>query len=269
MSWKVKEADNKVAHCSLLGEKVSVFLHQTPLTKIKVLMDKYPHQEWCGYMTGEIKEGVFDVKDISIPPHAEASGASAEAEPFNVPENCIGFIHSHNTMRAFHSGTDQAHVDYNYPLSITVAKRTTKLEFDIISNRKTECGRWLTAPGIITVVQPKPDFDVDEWVKGATANIDKGKKTYVQGDYVSEYAGYPFLPEAYPRYKPSKSYQPYLINKDRTPIFVNGERWIPTGEGHAYIQDKAYKKDTDVLEQIPDDKDISVGIDDGQGMLQM
>jgi hypothetical protein len=118
------------------------------------------------------------VEDISVPPHASVGGASAEAEPFQQPENCIGFIHSHHSMGAFHSGTDDAHVDRNYPISITVAKRIgqTQLEFDCISFATTPCGQVTITKPQLRYVTPPPDFDTQAWLAEAKANVDKNKR---------------------------------------------------------------------------------------------
>jgi RecG-like helicase len=122
------------------------------------------------------------VEDIAVPPHKESNYASAEAEPFNVPNNCIGVIHSHHTMGAFHSGTDQTHVDRNFPVSITVAKQSDNLTYDAVSVQTTPCGKTVSLKGEVKYVQPKPTFDEDEWLKVAKENIDKGQ-------YKGVYAG--------------------------------------------------------------------------------
>jgi hypothetical protein len=174
--WKV--ATRPTISCSQVKEP-DVYLERVVIDKIGLLMDAYPHQEWLGYLAGIQEEDNFLVEDLIIPPHASANGGSAEAEPFNIPVNCIGLIHSHHTMGAFHSGTDQAHVDRNYPISITVAKKSGgQLEYDTISCRRTECGKEATVKGHIKYVQPRPEFNTEEWLAGAKTNIDKGVRVY-------------------------------------------------------------------------------------------
>ena len=178
--WKVPD-DKKEGHvnCSLTP-KPDIFIEPIPKDKIDILMEEYSHQEWLGYLVGRIAEtGNFFVEDIVIPPHAEASGASAEAEPFNIPENCIGIIHSHHGMGAFHSGTDRSYVDKNFPTSITVALKSGDLEFDAVSYQVTPCDRRTTNDCDVRFVSPPPLFDEEKWLGEAKDNIKKGENNRV------------------------------------------------------------------------------------------
>lgn len=195
--WKVGKDQEPTIQCSLVRAP-AVYLEPIPRSKIQFLMKEYPNQEWLAYMTGRIseKENIF-VEDISVPPHKEASGASAEAEPFHIPENCVGFIHSHHTMGAFHSATDQAFVDKNYPVSITVARKDDSLTFDAVSYQETPCGKGITLKSSVKYVQPEPLFDKDSFLKGAKKNIDKGKK-FIPVTY--KYVRPPYRGVTYPPY---------------------------------------------------------------------
>lgn len=177
LGWKVKKENNTPIQCSLI-KSPTIFIEFTPRRKIELLMTKYPHQEWLGYLVGRIseKENYF-VEDLVIPPHTEAYAASAEAEPFHIPDNCIGVIHSHHSMGAFHSGTDDTHVDRNFPISITVATgKGQGLEYDAVSHQTTPCGKDTTSKGVVKYVSPEPSFDTEAFTKGAVDNIDKGKR---------------------------------------------------------------------------------------------
>ena len=177
MSWKLKNYNGEATvQCSLVKAPV-LFLEDIPKTKIELLMRAYPHQEWLAYLVGKKTGDNFFIEDISVPPHAYAVGASAEAEPFNTPENCIGIIHSHHTMGAFHSGTDHDYVDQNYPVSITVAKRQgSSLEFDCISFGKTPCKKTTSVKAEIRYVSPEPTFDTGVWLEKAKDHREKGKQ---------------------------------------------------------------------------------------------
>jgi len=178
--WRVKKEKETPIQCSLIKSPI-VFIEPVPRHKMKLLMSKYPHQEWVGYLVGRSseKENYF-VEDLFIPPHKEVSAGSAEVEPFHIPDRCIGIIHSHGSMGAFHSTTDQDYVDKNYPVSITVSKKSNgDLEFDTISYQTTACGKNVTIKGQVKYVQPKPSFDTEAFMKEAVANIDKGKRAVV------------------------------------------------------------------------------------------
>lgn len=186
------KGDAEEIKCSEVGQAPDIYIEAVPRQKIAYLMEAYHHQEWLAYMVGkESDKGNFFVEDLSIPPHKFAGGGSAEAEPFNIPERCIGVIHSHHGMGAFHSGTDQAYVDRNFPISITVARGTGEsLTFDAISVKKTPCGKRARLKCDVYYVQPPPLFDKDEFLKKAKENIDKGKGVYVY-PRLQGYGGFP------------------------------------------------------------------------------
>lgn len=174
--WKVKREPDNHIQCSLV-KVPTVYLEPIPGQKIEVLMEEYPSQEWLAYLVGRIsKKENFFVEELSVPPHKEVSGVSAEAEPFHIPENCIGVIHSHHSMGAFHSVTDQDYVDKNFPVSITVAKKAQVLEFDAVSYQITPCGKRTTSKCSVKYVQPSPLFDKQKFLGEAKANIGKGKR---------------------------------------------------------------------------------------------
>jgi hypothetical protein len=188
--WKVKspglaQPDNHV-QCSLTIAP-TVFIEPLPRQKIDQLMVIYPHSEWAGYMVGRVVEQNIFVEDISIPPHkpGSVSGGSAEvAEPkynaqtgkydFYIPARCVGFIHSHDSLGAFHSGTDDAHVDRNYPVSITVARRSAdqQTEFSTVFFGVTPCGKALMGTATVKYVAQKP-YNIEDWIKQARANIER------------------------------------------------------------------------------------------------
>lgn len=170
--WKVPKKD-EVKDCSLVTIP-RVYMETSVKFKIEALMEAYPHREWLGYLVGEKTERDISINDIIIPPHAYSGSASAEPEPMHVPENCVGFIHSHHSMGAFHSGTDDAHVDRNYPLSITVAKHYGNgLDFDALTCQTTPCKKLLMTRTTISFRFPRVPVS-DEWLKEAQENIDKG-----------------------------------------------------------------------------------------------
>ena len=207
MAWKVKGRETvKGLRCSLV-EIDKVHVEPIPREKIELLMKEYPHQEWMAYLVGEKKENSYRVKDIAVPPHAYAGAGSAEAEPFSQPEGCVGVIHSHHGMGAFHSGTDHNHVDRNYPISVTVARKARELEWDVATFAVTPCGKALEGKSEISFLNPKPLFNHKAFLDEAKANIRKGKGREIQsvkmdseaeinrgdGHFPIKYHGYPGL----------------------------------------------------------------------------
>jgi len=194
MPWKVGQNGNHL-ECSVT-KLPTVSLGLVAQQKIRILMDFYLQSEWAAYLVGKEDEKQVYIEDIQVPPHDYANGVSAEiAEPkYNkdtgqydmyVPENCVGFVHSHNSMGAFHSSVDDQHVDRNYPVSITVAKKqgNIELEYDTICCKKTECGRYLMNGVSITFEQVKPNFDTKAWLNEARTNIESGMKKCTQDPF--------------------------------------------------------------------------------------
>ena len=184
MAWGTKKNLEDVK-CSLIGG-VRVNIYPVPKRKIEILMAEYLHTEWVGYLVGERQDcpdlGLtnFDVKDIIIRLHEESSGGTCLAEPaLKQGKDWIGAIHSHHGMGAFHSGQDDHTVDRNFDISITVAKKSTNLEYDAISHVTTPCGKHSLLKCSVKYVQPKPMFDRKKWLSEAKENIDKGTRTKV------------------------------------------------------------------------------------------
>ena len=186
MSWKVKGFEDNHIQCSLC-KSPTIYLEPMPRSKIELLMESYPHQEWFAYLVGRESKENFCIEDISVPPHHHANSGSAEADKpdfdkelgkykFHQPKNCLGVIHSHHSMGAFHSGTDHDYVDQNFPISIVVAKTNNTLGYNAVSFAITPCGKATVGDGIIKYVQPKPLFDAKTFLKKAKENIDKGKQ---------------------------------------------------------------------------------------------
>jgi len=175
--WKTKEVKEPPVTCSLCSE-LDIFLEYTPRKKLKLLMEEFTDKEWMGYLVGlQYDEGIC-VTDLVIPPHEESNYSSAEAEPFNIPDDCVGVIHSHHKMGAFHSGTDHDHVDSNFPCSITVAVSGGKLEFSTVAVIHTPCGKVAEVTPKLVFVDPPPTFPEEEWFEEAVTNVKKGQWSY-------------------------------------------------------------------------------------------
>lgn len=175
MAWKGKTEE---IQCSLVeGKKVILSLRVQ--NKVKLLMNEYKHQEWLGYLVGKVNKQSIQVQDLVIPPHRVATGASAEAEEGHWPDKCIGILHSHHTMGAFHSGVDQNHVDANYPVSITVANRAGTVEYDAVAKCTTICGKQTTIKVRVYLDMPKLDFDAKQFLQEAIENIEKAKQSVI------------------------------------------------------------------------------------------
>ena len=181
--WGATQRKEEEITCSLV-KAPNIYLELTARHKLDILMDEYRSREWIGYLVGEIakKTEDFFIEDIAVPPHKESVYASAEAEPFNIPDRCVGVIHSHHSMGAFHSATDKGHVDKNFPVSIVVARGTDgELTFNTTCVKDTPCGKTLSLDGEVHYLQPEPDFNAEAWLKEVKKNIDLGEGKYTYG----------------------------------------------------------------------------------------
>ena len=163
--------------CSLVSRR-RVLLGKIAYQKIELLMKKYKSTEWCGYLTGIIDvDDTIYADDLVIPPHLYALPAYCEPVICHEPVNCVGYIHSHCNMGAFHSHTDLEYVDRNYPVSIVVANKNG-LDFMAVSYRKTECGRY-TFQDVPVEFDEAVFFDEDTFMWEADECIRLGYKKVV------------------------------------------------------------------------------------------
>jgi len=99
--------------------EVEIKIHRKVRDTFEWFISNYD-QEVNGWLIGEFKEDCIEIEDI-IFPHQEVSGGSAETEGKNLArlrkeygDKCtkiVGHWHSHNTMGAFWSQTDDEFID--------------------------------------------------------------------------------------------------------------------------------------------------------------
>lgn len=94
------------------------------------------HDEFIVFLAGERRDRVAIIRDAYVPSQV-VSPASVEAEEKFDPARFIAVAHSHHTMGAFHSVTDEGGVD-NAPISIVLSAREWCAKFA----HKLPCGRW-------------------------------------------------------------------------------------------------------------------------------
>jgi hypothetical protein len=131
-----------ISKCGV-AENAEVYVSKVAKDKIDALMDEFKHMEWLGYLTGKINGTKHFVEDMVIP-EQEVSTASVKVlgDP---PANCIGTAHSHHSMGAFTSGTDEEHLVGNHSVCMVVSdsKTIAKVRLD------TPCGRLVAVDATI------------------------------------------------------------------------------------------------------------------------
>ena len=178
MAWEMESCVLK--DCPLVKSKIPVMFQPEDIRRIKTLLKKYPDKEWLMYLYGDIALSGVTISKMTIPKQ-EVSGGSVDN--IEAPlSGCIGTIHSHNTMGAFHSGTDQAYIEENHSVCITV---NNKLEFETTVSTMSECKKPMIVKG--EVFQTEEPLDLTGFLKEADENIKEHKIEYSQ--YQNPYIG--------------------------------------------------------------------------------
>lgn len=126
MSWKSDQTCVETeAECALIKSlNPSVYFEELAYLKIKFLCQKFERLEWMAGLIGqEVSPRNYKVADIRVI-EQEVTGSHVEAtskgrRQLAAIKGCVGWVHSHNTMGSFQSGTD---VDTagNFPVTVTV-----------------------------------------------------------------------------------------------------------------------------------------------------
>lgn len=150
--WSIPEANNCVREkCPEISGNIKLIFSIEAFSKIVLLTRKIRDYEWGAYLVGEQRDSkTFYIKDLVIPKQ-KVSKASVEFEEENFPENCIGWIHSHNSMKAYLSETDISTASV-YKVSVVV---NNDLQFAAGCKVQLPCGR----VGLITTESPEVELE--------------------------------------------------------------------------------------------------------------
>lgn len=79
--------------------------------------------EWAIILYGKREQDGFlvNVDKISIPPTQRRTAGNVDIDEVDITPEVVGVLHSHHTMGAFFSGTDNDHFNDKFPTSIVVA----------------------------------------------------------------------------------------------------------------------------------------------------
>lgn len=128
--------------------------------KIKLLQKSYPSLEWLGYLVGKLdhENTTVFVDDIIVPDQFVTGVNVMDVEyGWNDGLPIIGVIHSHHSMGAFFSGTDDAYINQNHDVSIVVStsqRSPVKGQVRV----KAPCGDYVLAEDL-TFVVAEPECD--------------------------------------------------------------------------------------------------------------
>lgn len=167
MSWS-EEIDLVCSECpELRKNSPKVIIKQKALLKIVALLHKFPHVEWGAYCIGSKDENGYYIEDLKIPKQ-EVNRSNVEFKENKFPKNCIGWIHSHNSMDAFLSETDKSSASI-YDVTLVVNNR---LDIAAAVKIKLSCGRF-------ALTEAEAELEIENELDEEIANIVEKKEKYL------------------------------------------------------------------------------------------
>jgi hypothetical protein len=175
---------------SFLEKAVSLQISDNLESKIRLLCNRFPHNEWSGTLFYiKLDNGIYEALDLCLMDIGSAGFTSYDESPdildyrIQHPELLVdgvfeGLIHSHNSMAAFFSSTDEATIvrlgtNTNHFISLIVnnagsyvAKMSNKRIYKLfdLDNNDMDISNSITtfAPCIIdkNIVEPSTDKDL-------------------------------------------------------------------------------------------------------------
>lgn len=138
--WEIKETKKNCHEIKCPEtEKIrkTLRIEKKAENQIKTLLNKYPNLEWMAAIKGKTQNETSTIKEIKIF-EQKVTGATVELtdkgnEDMNKEPEVIGWIHSHNNMGVFTSGTDLSTANWNKITLVVnnkgemIAKEQTKL----------------------------------------------------------------------------------------------------------------------------------------------
>jgi len=155
LGWDLGEAvdSNCIDSCTELETEHTINISFEARQKITELVAAYPRLEWAVGLIGKQDGEKWIVDDIFVP-EQEVHSCSVELTDEGNKElagvKCIGWMHSHNDMKAFHSPKDDSNSKM-FGISVTV---NNKLETDARVKVQLPCGRFGMAKANVVFDMP-------------------------------------------------------------------------------------------------------------------
>lgn len=182
--WDNSNDDLKIVlNCGRKPEvNIKIIFSRLVKSKIDLLMKKYQNTEWLAYLIGDVDTRY--VRDIAIPQQKVTAG-SVRVEEQYIGKDCIGVIHSHHSLGAFFSGTDDAYINKNHDISVVVAHNGIKSQV----RWTTPCGYKLITEGSV-IVESENLFDEEMFIEQIEERIEplelKGSARFIEPDDSNE-----------------------------------------------------------------------------------
>jgi hypothetical protein len=181
--WKTETP--RVTACSRVpAEKPNLKIPWRIHSKIAELSAHLSALEWGGYLVGKVTEtGDYVVTDLLIPEQEVGMASFIVTKPLNHPD-IIGTVHSHNTMGAFLSTTDETHIGGNHVVTLVYSTRGAG-EYKAQFKCTLECGASMLVDANVTLEIPRTG-GTNNFITEADKRITKKVYpvvTYYQNNY--------------------------------------------------------------------------------------
>ena len=178
--WDIEGVKTCIDKCSHMDTTELIILKKKAREQIKLLLAEYPSLEWTAALIGrktklkvegEDEKEVFAVDELKVFDQ-EVSGASVKLTTkgdvdYAKTPNVIGWIHSHNTMGAFHSGVDTETAQQE-EISLTV---NNKMEYACKVKKELPCKEHTFVKGEILFEQDQIPAESLAWLEDAKSLI--------------------------------------------------------------------------------------------------
>lgn len=86
-------------------------------------LEAEPNCEWLVILTGQRLAGGLDllVTGCQVPQEQLRSTGDVDLPEIELPDDCVGVLHSHHSMGAFFSSTDETKLNPRFPMSIVIS----------------------------------------------------------------------------------------------------------------------------------------------------
>jgi len=142
--------------------------------KIKAMSAEMKNKEWLGYLIGTIDrdDDYYKVTDIYVP-EQEVSYSTVNVIEDTMLEGIIGTVHSHHSMGAFHSKTDEDFVGSNHDICIVYSNKgaATKIR------QHLPCGHCALVDADLMISYPTTG-DIPAFIEASKTKIKE--KTYTR-----------------------------------------------------------------------------------------
>jgi len=158
MTWEIDDVDFVCDECpEVKNGDIKVVIKPKALLKVISLLKRFPELEWGAFCIGTKRRNIIYVKDIKVPKQV-VTKANISFENNEFPENCVGWIHSHNSMDAYLSSTDKTSAPA-YSATIVV---NNKIDLVAAVKQKLSCKRYALVEAEVEIEVSK---DIEEELK--------------------------------------------------------------------------------------------------------